>query len=189
MTIYIALLRGINVGGHNKIKMAELKQSLEKIGLKRVQTYIQSGNVLLESVEGEEQLRTLIENEITTVFGYTISVIVRTAEELKSIVEKCPFSMEEVVEAEAASDGECLYVALLQEAPLPDRLQRLDTYKGVDDEYRIAGRDIYLLFSNSIRNSKLANNLQRLDVPVTTRNWKTINKLVSLAREMEMTND
>ena len=97
--------------------------------------------------------------------------------------------MEEVVEAEAASDGECLYVALLQEAPLPDRLQRLDTYKGVDDEYRIAGRDIYLLFSNSIRNSKLATNLQRLDVPVTTRNWKTINKLVSLAREMEMTND
>lgn len=185
MAVYIALLRGINVGGHNKIKMAELRLALERIGLTQVQTYIQSGNVLFESDEGEEQLRNRIENEIQKEFGLTISIILRTAKELEWIADNCPFSDHEVSEAEASSEGECLYVSLLLEVPTPELWERFYSYKVGTDECRLEGRELYLLFRHSIRNSKLANNLQKLEVPTTTRNWKTINKLVSLAKAME----
>jgi uncharacterized protein (DUF1697 family) len=117
MTIYIALLRGINVGGKNKIKMADLKQVFETIGLCEVQTYIQSGNVLFKSNEREEELRKKIEQAIEKTFGFTVSVILRTAEELECIIGNCPFSEEEVLEAEASSEVESLYVSLMANAP------------------------------------------------------------------------
>ena len=95
MTIYIALLRGINVGGKNIIKMSDLKRVFEGIGLYEVQTYIQSGNVLFKSNEEEEALRMKIEHEIAKVFGFSVPVILRTATELKQIIRNCPFSEEE----------------------------------------------------------------------------------------------
>jgi uncharacterized protein (DUF1697 family) len=184
MTIYIALLRGINVGGNNMIKMADLKRTLESIGLGRVQTYIQSGNVLFESIEDETQLRKKIESQIESVFGLTIPVIIRTAAELEWIVNNCPFSEETISEAEASSEGECLYVSMLLEAPTREGLDKLHTYQNESEEYRLIGRELYLLFHNSIRNSKLANNLPKLGVHSTNRNWKTMNKLVMLSRAM-----
>lgn len=90
------------------------------------------------------------------------------------IAENCPFSEEEVKKAEVLNEGESLYVCLLQ---------GLKELKSEFEDYRLDGREIYLLFQNSIRNSKLANNLNRLDTPSTVRNWKTINKLVTLAKE------
>jgi uncharacterized protein (DUF1697 family) len=184
MTIYIALLRGINVGGKNMIKMTELKRILEAIGLGRVQTYIQSGNILFESNEEEDSLRKRIENQIEAVFSLKIPVIIRTMDELKRIAANCPFSEKEISEAESSNEGESLYVSLMLEEPLAERIERLKSFKSDTDEYQIVDRDIYLLFRKSIRNSKLANNLQKLDVPATVRNWKTINKLVSLAVTM-----
>ncbi|MDP4143408.1 MAG: DUF1697 domain-containing protein [Bacillota bacterium] len=183
MTIYIALLRGINVGGKNKIKMADLKKMFEDLGLSEVKTYIQSGNVIFKSNETEEALRNKIEQGIETVFGFSIAVILITAEELENIIQNCPFSKEEVAAAEAASDSECLYVSLLLQPPSQENIDRLSTYKSDHDIYHVEGRQVYLLFSNSIRNSKLANNLQKLDVPSTVRNWKTINKLSQLVKE------
>lgn len=175
MTIYIALLRGINVGGKNIIKMAELKKVFEEIGLCDVKTYIQSGNVLFKSNEDEESLRKKIEHEIEEVFGLSVKVVLRTAEELEQIILNCPFSMEE-----------SLYVSLLTHAPSKENIERLNVYRSESEEYKIVGREVYLLFRNSIRNSKLANNLQKLDVPATVRNWNTINKLVTLAKNMEV---
>ena len=70
-------------------------------------------------------------------------------------------------------------------APLQEKLERLNVYRSEKDDYRILGREVFLLFHNSIRNSKLANNLNKLDVPATVRNWKTINKLAALAKAME----
>jgi uncharacterized protein (DUF1697 family) len=186
MTIYIALLRGINVGGKNKIKMAELRNSLETMDLERVQTYIQSGNILFESNESEEQLRFQMEQKIEKDFGFLIPVILRTAAELDFLAGNCPFSEEAVAEAEAASEVESLYVSLLLEAPSNEAVENLSAYRSELDEYRINGRDVYLLFHRSVRNSKLASNLQKLDVPMTMRNWKTINKLNSLAKAMEI---
>ena len=113
MAAYIALLRGINVGGKNIIKMAELKQVFEAIGLCEVKTYIQSGNVLFRSNEEEEPLRKRIENEIELTFGFPVSVVLRTAAEMERISFNCPFSEEEISEAESSSEAESLYVALL----------------------------------------------------------------------------
>ena len=181
MTIYIALLRGINVGGKNMIKMAELKKMFETMGLCRVQTYIQSGNVLFESNEEEEPLRQRIEDQIEAVFGFSLTVMLRTAEALNRIVADCPFSEQAISEAEASAVGESLFVSLLLEEPSREGIERLNKYKSENEEYRMEGREVYLLFHHSIRNSKLVNNLQKLDVPSTIRNWKTMNKLVALA--------
>ncbi|MGE6256745.1 DUF1697 domain-containing protein [Heyndrickxia sporothermodurans] len=184
MTIYVALLRGINVGGHNKIKMADLRKSFEALGLTKVKTYIQSGNVLFESNDGEEALRKRIESQIEADFGFSIHVILRTAVELQSILEQCPFSREEIAEAEALDQGESLYVALLLNTPEQEHLNKLSEFRNKKEQYVIQERDIYLIFHDSVRNSKLAINLQKLNVPMTMRNWKTMNKLVALAKEI-----
>lgn len=182
--IYIALLRGINVGGKNKIKMAELRKTIERLGLSQVQTYIQSGNVLFRSDDGAESLRKRIEGEIKKDFGLSVNVILRTAEELEAAIDHCPFSEDAIAEAEASSEGESLYVSFLQDVPSKEGIERLKNVKSESEAYRIKGREIYLLFHHSVRNSKLANQLQKLDVPATMRNWKTTNKLALLAKEM-----
>ncbi|MDF2533295.1 MAG: hypothetical protein K0Q65_2876, partial [Clostridia bacterium] len=97
----------------------------------------------------------------------------------------CPFTKEQVLEAEASSEGESLYVSLMIHAPTQEKIECLKVYSSESEEYKIEGREVFLLFRNSIRNSKLANNLHKLDVPATVRNWKTINKLYALARAME----
>ncbi|HEY4391871.1 MAG TPA: DUF1697 domain-containing protein [Paenibacillus sp.] len=185
MAIYIALLRGINVGGKNKIKMADLKRILTESGLKRVQTYIQSGNVLFESDETEGVLRQHIEQQIETAFGFPISVVLRTEQELRAIAAKCPFTEEQIAAADAASDTESLYVAFLMDIPADQDLERLSKYETDQEQYHVLGRDIYLLFSDSVRNSKLAVQIQKLSSPSTVRNWKTFNKLLSLAEEVK----
>lgn len=181
MTIhYIALLRGINVGGKNRVKMADLKQMFEQLGLYQVQTYIQSGNVMFKSAERAETLQRRIEHEFEQVFGFSVIAVLRTAEELKELIRDCPFSKADIAEAEAASEAESLYVAFLLQAPSREGIEKLSIYRGHNDEFRLSGRDIFLLFHHSIRDSKLANHLHKLDVPMTIRNWKTINKLVEL---------
>ncbi|MCQ6560582.1 DUF1697 domain-containing protein [Paenibacillus mendelii] len=184
MTTYIALLRGINVGGKNKIKMADLREALGAVGLARVQTYIQSGNVLFESDEDEAVLRNRIEQMIEKEFGMPIKVMIRSSAELNKLVEVCPFSRKLIADAEAASESESLYVAMLLEEPQAEKLEKLGAFSSQDEQFRVVGRDIYLLFHQSIRNSKLAVQVEKLGVPVTTRNWKTINKLVTLSNEL-----
>ena len=182
MTVYIALLRGINVGGKHIIKMHDLKRVLETIGLCDVQTYIQSGNVLFKSNEEKESLQMNIKHAVETAFGFSITIILKTAQELQQIIKNFPFSEKEVLEAELSSEVQTVYIALLANEPLYEKIQQLDIYRTESDEYRIMGREVYLLFHHSIRNSKLANNLHRLDVSMTMRNWKTINKLAVLAK-------
>ncbi|OGX61611.1 MAG: cytoplasmic protein [Paenibacillus sp. RIFOXYA1_FULL_44_5] len=179
MTIYIALLRGINVSGHNKIKMAELRGMLETLGLSRVQTYIQSGNILFESGEGRETLRIRIEDEIRTAFGLSITVVLRTAEELERIIADCPYGNI------ALREGESVHVSVLTEAPPQKVIDLLADSERDNDEYRINGSEIYFLFRQSILDSKLGKKLQKLGNTVTTRNWTTINKLAALAKAMQ----
>jgi uncharacterized protein (DUF1697 family) len=185
MDNYIALLRGVNVGGKNMIKMADLKRMFEGMGLHQVQTYIQSGNVLFRSDEEEAALRKRIEHEFERFFGFSVIIVLRTVAELENIIRNCPFSEESKAEAESTSETETLYVALLLQSPPKEGIERLTAYSSKSEELRIDGRDVFLLFHHSIRNSKLANNLHKLGVPMTVRNWKTINKLVALANVME----
>lgn len=185
MITYIALLRGINVGGKNKVKMAELKAMFEAIGFSRVETYIQSGNVVFEAEEEEteEALRRKIEGEFARVFGFPVIIVLRSADEWERIIRECPFSEAEIKEAESANDeGESMYVALLLQEPSQEKAEQLAAIKSRSDECRISGRDTYLLLRQSIRNSKLAINLQKLDVAVTVRNWKTMNKLFDMVK-------
>lgn len=174
MTIYIALLRGINVGGHKRIKMADLKKALESIGLKNVQTYIQSGNVLLESEDDAETLTEQIEQAIETTFGFNVSVILRSAKELGQIMESCPYSFDTL------QVGEGIHVAVLAEYPSQEGIDYLDTFEGKTDKYHIQGKEVYLFFKNGTRNSKLLTYLGKVDTPVTIRNWKTVMKLSAM---------
>lgn len=184
MTIHIALLRGINVGGNNKIKMADLREALNRIGLARVQTYIQSGNILFESDEDETVLRQQIERVITDEFGLSIRTIIRTSEEMNAIASSCPFTEEQIAKAGTESTGEVLYVSMLLEEPPADRVEKLKPYQTEGEMFHLTGNNMYLLFNPSIRNSKLAIQADKLGVPTTVRNWKTINKLAALANEM-----
>ncbi|WP_407272801.1 DUF1697 domain-containing protein [Radiobacillus sp. PE A8.2] len=183
MTIYIAFLRGINVGKKNRMKMADLRQRFENIGLHDVQTYIQSGNVIFESEEHEDELRNRIESEIDATFGAKIPVILRNSEELKALIRKCPFTDDQVRKAERSAVGESLYVSLLLHEPALEKVDDLHDYLFEDELYFLIGRDIYLLFGTSIRNSPLASKVDKLGVPSTVRNWKTLCKLVSLIDE------
>ncbi|WCF06533.1 DUF1697 domain-containing protein [Paenibacillus thiaminolyticus] len=178
MTIYIALLRGINVSGHKLIKMAELKEIFAKMGLQQVQTYIQSGNVLFVSKEEEAPLRQRIEQGILTALDMPITVILRTASELERLIADCPYP------EDASRDKVSLYVSFLTEAPTEEQLRRLPGGGCEPDKFSLHGRDMYLFFDQSIRNSKLANQINNLDVPSTTRNWNTVKKLSAMAQAM-----
>lgn len=164
--------------------MAELRESLTLIGLENVQTYIQSGNILFQSDKQEDILREEIENKINQDFGLSIPVILRTAEEWEQLAEHCSFSADEIAKAEAASVGESLYVAFSLSILSKEKLESLQKFQDKKEKYYIHNREIYLLFHESIRNAKLANQLQKLDVPFTVRNWKTVNKLAVLAKTM-----
>ncbi|MED3563306.1 DUF1697 domain-containing protein [Bacillus xiapuensis] len=177
--IYIALLRGINVGGHNKIKMADLKKMLETIGLKNVKTYIQSGNVLFESEEIAADLTRKIEEAIQKEFGFPVTVVLRTAPELEQIIKKCPYSLDDLFE------GESVHVAFLAGIPTDEGINYLQNFNKGNDEYHIEGQDVYLYFRQSIRDSKLAAQLPKLGVQATVRNWKTVKNLDSMVKEME----
>ena len=176
MATYIALLRGINVGGHRKIKMAELKHMFETMGFAQVQTYIQSGNVLFDSDERPEQFRQSIVDEIHLVFGFEVPVVLRSAVELEKIFTHCPF------EVDSLAEGESVNVSFLFDIPPEEGISRLSHCNNENDEFKIIDKDVYLLFRKSIRTSKLAINLKKLGVEGTVRNWKTVTNLVNLAK-------
>lgn len=177
MTIYIALLKGINVGGKNKIKMADLKHLFEKIGCHSVHTYINSGNVLFKSEEDEATLVKRIEDEIKRDLGLAIKVVIRTNQELEQIIAANPYR--EAVDPK----GKNVNVGFMDTPALPENIDRVRPYKEKDD-FEIIGRNVHLLFRQSVADSKLAKNLQKLNKAVTIRNWNTVTKLAELAKEM-----
>ena len=182
MAVYLALLRGINVGGKNKIKMAELRQTLEEAGLTRVETYIQSGNVIFESEDGEDAVKRKVEAQILERFGFSISVILRTWGQVEEIIKNCPYTERERKEAEALNtEGESFYVCLFHQAPSEAETKRLAPFVSELDDCRIQGREAYLLLCHSIRNSRLADKVSLIGGQATVRNWKTMEKLYSLA--------
>ncbi|MBJ6360373.1 DUF1697 domain-containing protein [Paenibacillus sp. GCM10012307] len=177
MPIQIALLKGINVGGKNKIKMAELKQQMEQQGFRNVHTYINSGNVLFQSDEPESLLGERIEQLIADGFGLSIKVMVRTSGELEAIIHESPYR------TKAAPDGKNVYIGLLEEAPSQGAIQKLEVYK-FEDEFKVCGRELHILLNNGAADSKLANNVQKLSPNLTLRNWNTMSKLVILAKSI-----
>ncbi|MFD0715301.1 DUF1697 domain-containing protein [Paenibacillus sp. GCM10027626] len=185
LTIYIALLRGINVGGNNKIKMAELRAAMEQAGFLRVQTYIQSGNILFVAEEDADLLRLRLEQTIEQSFGLKIPVVLRTAQQLKQIIAGCPFTEEQIAAAAATAIGKCLHAVMLSDKPAEERVAKLADYASAAEQYVWdGGGHIYLLFYTSVHQAKLAVQVDKLGVTATTRNWQTLSKLDELADAM-----
>lgn len=179
MTIYVVLLRGINVGGHNKIKMAELREVLETAGCRQVRTYIQSGNVVLASGLDGTSLRELIEREINAAFGLNVQVIIRSKEEFEATIKNCPY------DDASLQEGETLHVSMLSGLPSAEGMEKLAAVDRGIDEYTIIGTELYMFVRNKFNESKLADSLGKLGTPGTVRNWKTIRKLESMVQELQ----
>jgi len=178
MTTYVALLRGINVGGKRKIPMAGLKSLFSSLGLEDVATYIQSGNVVFRSPTGDARdIATGIEQRIADVVGISVAVLLRTPAELAEIAGSNPFLGDR-------ADLSKLHVVFLDGVPGADAVARLDPHRSPPDEFRLRGREIYLSLPNGAARSKLTIDYfeRRLGVDATARNWNTLTKLVALTQ-------
>jgi uncharacterized protein (DUF1697 family) len=180
MPIYISMLRGINVGGHKQIKMDRLRESFEVLGFKQVKTYIQSGNVVFKAAKASSaRLSKKIEERILGDFGFSVSVISRTADELANTINNNPFLNQPGI------DPEKLHVAFLSEAPASAALNKLAQLTLKPDLSRCLGREVYLYFPNGVSGSSLWKHPLDgvLSVVSTTRNWKTVNSLHQMCRD------
>ncbi len=178
---WIILLRGINVGGKARVRMADLKEALEQAGLEKVQSYIQSGNLIAGRGGMEDEVKAVVERAFMERFGFHSEIMLRTVEQWRAVLELLPFRLSEIEEAESNGQGESLYVCFLHESPAEEAVGMLRELESAEERFAVLGREIYLLFHGSIRDSKLAARLGRLAPNSTVRNWKTVLKLKELA--------
>lgn len=175
---YVALLRGINVGGHRKIRMADLRQMFRSMGLSNVDTYIQSGNVVFVASEADpSEIADKISQQIEETFGHEVPVIIRTPSELKTALLQFPFEEKE---------GWKGYISFLPERPPPDRLQELKSKSGSIEQFEGRGSDIYSIVNKQAAEKPLFSNSfieRQMDMPVTTRNLRTVSKIIELAAD------
>ncbi len=178
MPTYISLLRGINVGGHRKIRMADLTALYESLSLRNVNTYVQSGNVVFDSkMRSASKIAASIEEHLKARFGFDVTVLVRTPGELASIIEGNPFS------AQAAKDPAKVSVMFLASRPTGAMFKSLDDTDTGSDEFFVGEREIYLHFPDGAARSKLNNTFfeRKLKMPTTARNWRTVRAVYDMA--------
>lgn len=176
---WISLLRGINVGGHKKLPMAELRELFAKNGCSDVQTYIQSGNVVFRAADTErEELATRLSGEIEESKGFRPGIMLLTPDELEAAANANPFP-------EAASEPKTLHLWFLTRAPEDPDLESLDDLRAATERCELRGMVFYLWAPDGIGRSKLASRAERaLGVEATARNWRTVEKLRELAYEV-----
>jgi uncharacterized protein (DUF1697 family) len=182
MAVIISMLRGVNVGGHNKVKMAALRALYESLGLRDAQTYVQSGNVIFRT--GERDLIRLarrIEKAIEQSFGFHSDVIVRTSAELREVMAKNPFATRRGIEP-----GKLLIIFLASD-PSRDARDKVRTIKADPEELSIDGRELYIYFPTGIGKSKLPVPaiLKTLETSGTGRNWTSVTKMLEIAEKLE----
>jgi uncharacterized protein (DUF1697 family) len=172
---YLALLRGINVGGKNKLPMKALAGFFTEAGCKDVRTFIQSGNVVFTAPGDAAHLPGVIAARIADAFGFKAPVQLRTAEQLARVVADNPY-----LKAGAAEDA--LHVLFLADPPSPGRVESLDPRRSPPDEFLVRGQDVYLHLPNGVANTKLTNAYfdSKLATVSTGRNWRTVTKLLAL---------
>jgi uncharacterized protein (DUF1697 family) len=175
VTTYIALLRGVNVGGRSKLAMADLRRVLESIGYADVRTYLQSGNAVFSSArKAGHKLSAEIEKAISADLGLDVKVFIRTKDEMQSVVDANPYP-------KAVATPTQLHVMFLSAEVPADVVMSLDAARFEPDEFRFGDRVIYLLLPNGLGRSKLPSYLceRTLGVSATTRNWNTVAKLAA----------
>jgi uncharacterized protein (DUF1697 family) len=181
MPTYIALLRGINIGSHKRMKMEKLRASCESLKFADVKTYIQSGNAVFRGPKmSSSALSRQLEKCIVRDLGFSAEVIIRTREEMKSIVNSNPLTEDKRV------DVARLHVVFLREKPSSESLKRLEELTLPPDRVRSSGREIYFYFPNGVSGSSLWKHpLDKvLSTTATMRNWTTLNKLYAMALEL-----
>ena len=180
MNTFIALLRGINVSGHNIIKMAELKLLLQNIGLENVITYIQSGNVVFNSTEINENLfEELISDKIKETYGYNVKVLVVSKEYLKSVFNNNPLLKDSSI------DFKKLCVTFLKKKPTEEGKEKVYELASKDELLIFKDKTVYIYCPNGFGRTKLSNNNieKKLKISATSRNWNTTTKLVELSNQ------
>ena len=182
MRTHVALLRGINVGGHNKVAMADLRELVTSLGHTDVATYIQSGNVVFTSPETDTvRLAEVLEGEIAERLGVPCSVVVVSREQLARVIADNPYPQE--------TNPKCLHAVFRRSEMSPDEIaaiaaaQRRANGKGSRDEAAVAGSTLYLHTPDGLGRSELAAQLARVNTAGgggTARNWATVTKLMAL---------
>lgn len=172
----IAILRGINVGGRRKILMADLKSLCEKLGWKDLKSYIQSGNLIFNSTKQNSELELELETAIGENYGFDVPVIVRDSEELQTSISNNPFYRDD-------ADINQLYLTFLKHSPDAENVRNLAKMSYKPDKFEIMDKDVFVFCEGKYHQSKLSNAFfeKKLGVGATTRNWKTVLKLVELA--------
>jgi uncharacterized protein (DUF1697 family) len=182
MGVVISMLRGVNVGGHNKIKMDALRALYESLKLRDVRTYIQSGNVIFRTDERNlVSLTKRIQDGIQRTFGFRPDVIVRTPSELREVIARNPFATRRGIEP-----GKLL-VTFLASDPGPEARANLLRVKADPEELRLDGRDLYIYFPNGQGRSKLSGAVieKTLKTSGTGRNWNSVTKMLEIAESLE----
>ncbi|MFC0597015.1 DUF1697 domain-containing protein [Streptomyces palmae] len=178
MATQIALLRGINVGGHNKFTVAQQRELMHSLGYRDITVHLHSGNIVFAdpgTAPAESARR--IEDAIADRLGLTVPVMVRTRDELAATVAANPYP-------EAIAEPKTLHVVFLADPPADTApLAALDPSRYAPDRCRLIGREIFLHCPDGLRGSKLATKVTgiRLGVTITARNWNTVSKLLALA--------
>lgn len=178
MNTLISLLRGVNVGGKNKLAMSDLKALCAELKFVNVTTFIQSGNVVFSVEKGDSRdISKKLESGIDKKFGLSVPVITRTVEEMEKAVVQNPYSKLKDKSIES------LYISYLERAPKAPEIAAVRGYSYPPDEFRIMGQEVYIHCPNGYGNTKLNNNFfeNKLKIRATTRNWKTSNELLNMA--------
>jgi uncharacterized protein (DUF1697 family) len=172
---YVALLRGINVGGNNLLPMKDLALMFATAGCTDVRTYIQSGNVIFQAPAGAPKIAETIAANIEKRFGFRVPMILRTSQQLRKIIRDNPFLA-------TATDQKVLYVYFLAHAPNAQVIAGLDPGRSAPDAFHVRGQEIYLHLPNGMGRSKLTNAYfdSKLSTTCTARNWATVLKLAEM---------
>ncbi|MEL7585790.1 MAG: DUF1697 domain-containing protein [Prolixibacteraceae bacterium] len=178
MKTYIVFLKGVNVGGHNRVKMDVLKKALTEHQFEHVKTYINSGNVILQSVSDKEKIAEQVAHIIRVSFGVDVKMIIKTADELIDLTERNPFN------AEAESDCAKRAVVMLSERVEPGQLQIFKDEGKVNENYYLSDDVLFVYYHNGFGNTKFTADYigRKLGVVTTARNWNTILKLRDMVR-------
>ncbi len=182
MTVIISMLRGVNVGGHNKIKMDALRALYESLKLRDAQTYVQSGNAIFRSDERDiARVAKRIEDGIERKFGFRPDVILRTVAEMREVIARNPFAKRRGIEPSK------LLVLFLASDPGEEVREKVRQMKCDPEELRIEGRELYIYFPNGVGRSKLSTaKLEKtLSIPGTGRNWNSVTKMLEMAEQLE----
>jgi uncharacterized protein (DUF1697 family) len=174
MKTYVALLRGINVGGRNSLRMSELKEILSNLGCRDVMTYIQSGNVVFRSAEDPKWIAQEAASEVHRRHGFEPRVLLLEKSQFMEAIERNPFTPPPL-------DSKALHLGFLGSTPSAPNLAELEALKTPTEQFSLVGRVFYLLAPDGIGRSKLAAKSEKLiGCTMTDRNWRTVTKIQSM---------